>query len=99
MLTTRAHTCQQVACAVDLYEAQKSAVAKGGLERIAAVYAIEEEIRGRSTEEGREVQNVRSRPLLESLILTNGSALFHSSFQAEPPQQDVQNGRICNATH
>jgi transposase len=51
----------------DLYEAHKSAVAKEALERIAVLYAIEEEIRGRSAEERREVRNERSRPLLESL--------------------------------
>jgi transposase len=51
----------------DLYEAHKSAVAKEALERIAALYAIEEEIRGRSAEERREIRNERSRPLLESL--------------------------------
>jgi hypothetical protein len=51
----------------DLYEAHKSAVAKEALERIAALYAIEEEIRGRSAEERREVRNERSRPLLESM--------------------------------
>jgi transposase len=51
----------------DLYEAHKSAVAKEMLERIAALNAIEEEIRGRSVEEPREVRNARSRLLLESL--------------------------------
>src|SRR6266568_4542296 len=51
----------------ELYEAHKSATAKETLERIAALYAIEEEIRGRSAEERREVRNARSRPLLESL--------------------------------
>src|SRR5260370_4456122 len=51
----------------DLYQAHKSAVAKEALERIAALYAIEEEIRGRSAEERREVRKARSRPLLESL--------------------------------
>src|SRR5216684_2753242 len=51
----------------ELYEAHKSAVAKETLERIAALYAIEEEIRGRSAEERRAVRNARSRPLLESL--------------------------------
>jgi hypothetical protein len=51
----------------DLYEAHKSAVAKEALERIAALYAIEDEIRGRSAEERREARNARSRPLLESL--------------------------------
>ncbi len=51
----------------DLYAAHKSAVAKEALERIAVLYAIEEEIRGRSAEERREIRNERSRPLLESL--------------------------------
>jgi transposase len=51
----------------DLYAAHKSAVAKEALERIAALYAIEDEIRGRSAEERRQVRNERSRPLLESL--------------------------------
>ena len=51
----------------DLYEAHKSAVAKEALERIAALYAIEEEIRGRAAKERREVRNARSRPLLESM--------------------------------
>ena len=51
----------------ELYEAHKSAVAKETLERIAALYVIEEEIRGRCAEERREVRNARSRPLLESL--------------------------------
>jgi len=51
----------------DLHGAHKSAVAKEALERIAALYAIEEEIRGRSAEERREIRNARSRPLRESL--------------------------------
>lgn len=51
----------------DLYEAHKSPVAKEALERIAVLYAIEEEIRGRSAEERRAVRNERSRPLLESM--------------------------------
>jgi transposase len=51
----------------DLYEAHKSAVAKEALERIAALYAIEEEIRGRSAEQRRAVRNERSRALLESM--------------------------------
>ncbi len=51
----------------DLQVAHKSPVAQEALERIAALYAIEEEIRGRPAEERREVRNARSRPLLESL--------------------------------
>jgi transposase len=51
----------------DLYQAHKSAVAKEALERIAALYAIEEQIRGRSAEERRALRNERSKPLLELL--------------------------------
>jgi transposase len=47
--------------------AHKSPVAAEALERIAALYAIEKEIRGRPPDERREVSNTRSRPLLESL--------------------------------
>src|ERR1700741_5158873 len=51
----------------DLEQAHKSPVASEALERIAALYAIEKEIRGRPPDERREVRNTRSRPLLESL--------------------------------
>ena len=51
----------------DLRVAHKSPVAVEALERIRAPYAIEEEIRGRSPEQRREIRNIRSRPLLESL--------------------------------
>jgi transposase len=51
----------------DLQVAHKSPVAAEALERIAAMYAIEKEIKGRSPEERREIRNTRSRPLLESL--------------------------------
>jgi len=51
----------------DLEVAHKSAVATEALERIAGLYAIEKEIRGRPPDERREVRNTRSRPLLESL--------------------------------
>src|ERR1700693_2958249 len=53
----------------DLEVTQQSARENGALERSAALYAIEEEIRGRSAEERREIRNTRSRPLLESLKL------------------------------
>jgi transposase len=51
----------------DLEVAHKSPVAAEALERIAGLYAIEKEIRGRPPNERREVRNRRSRPLLESL--------------------------------
>ena len=51
----------------DLEVAHKSPVATEALQRIAVLYAIEKEIRGRPPDERREVRNTRSRPLLESL--------------------------------
>lgn len=51
----------------DLYQAHRSPVAKEALERIAQLYAIETEIRGRSPADRREVRQSRSRPLLESM--------------------------------
>jgi transposase len=50
----------------DLVEAHKSQTAKTALERIAELYAVEKEIRGRSADERREIRDQRSRPLLES---------------------------------
>jgi transposase len=46
--------------------AHKSPVRTEALQRIAELYAIETEIRGRSPED-REIRNLRSRPLLDSL--------------------------------
>src|ERR1700688_3372741 len=51
----------------DLHVAHKSQVAAEGLERIAALYAVEKEIRGYPAEQRREIRNTRARPLLESL--------------------------------
>jgi transposase len=51
----------------DLVEAHKSQTATIALKRIAELYAVEKEIRGRPAEERREIRNLRSRPLLESL--------------------------------
>ena len=51
----------------DLQVAHHSPVAREALERIAALYAIEDEIRGRPPDERREVRQARARPLLDSL--------------------------------
>jgi transposase len=51
----------------DLYQAHRSPIAKEALERIAQLYGIEQEIRGRSPAERKEVRQARSRPLLEAL--------------------------------
>jgi len=51
----------------DLYEAHASPIAKEALERIAALYGIEKEIRGRPPDERQQIRNARARPLLESM--------------------------------
>jgi transposase len=51
----------------DLHVAHKSPVAAEAMERIAALYAIEKEIRGHPEEQRREIRNARARPLLDSL--------------------------------
>ena len=51
----------------DLYQAHRSPIAKEALERIAQLYEIETQIRGRSPAERREARQARSRPLLESM--------------------------------
>jgi len=51
----------------DLQQAHASSVASEALKRIAALYAIEKEIRGRPAEERQQIRNARARPLLESL--------------------------------
>jgi transposase len=51
----------------DLYEAHQSPIAKEALDRIAALYRIEREIRGRPPDERKKVRNERVRPLLDDL--------------------------------
>src|SRR5580658_7675232 len=51
----------------DLYQAHRSPIAREALERIGQLYGIEQEIRGRSPAERKEVRQARSRPLLESM--------------------------------
>jgi transposase len=51
----------------DLHQGHSSPVAKEALERIAQLYGIEKEIRGRSPDQRREVRQGRSRSLLEAM--------------------------------
>lgn len=51
----------------DLYQSHQSPVAKEALERIAQMYAIEKDIRGRPPAERREARQARSRSLIESM--------------------------------
>ena len=65
---------QEVACWAhvrrkfyDLEQAHSSPLAREALERIAALYAVEDEIRGRPPDERQRVRQTRARPLLQSL--------------------------------
>jgi len=65
---------QEVACWAhvrrkfcDLEQAQASPLAREALQRIAALYAIEDEIRGRPPDERQQFRQTRARPLLQSL--------------------------------
>jgi transposase len=65
---------QEVACWAhvrrkfyDLQQAHASPIAGEALERIAALYAIEGEIRGRPPHQRQQVRQTRARPLLQSL--------------------------------
>ena len=51
----------------DLHVAHKSQVAAEAIERIAALYAIEKEIRGHAADKRRQVRHAQARPLLDSL--------------------------------
>jgi transposase len=65
---------QEVACWAhvrrkfyDLEQVQASPFAREAVERIAALYAIEDEVRGRPPDERRQARQTRARPLLQSL--------------------------------
>lgn len=51
----------------DLMQAHQSPIAAEAVQRIAALYLIEKEIRGRSPDHRREVRNARARPLLDCM--------------------------------
>jgi hypothetical protein len=68
------HRIQEVACWAhvrrkfyDLQQAHTSPIASEALERIAALYVIEKEIRGRPPDERHQVRTTRARLLLQSL--------------------------------
>lgn len=51
----------------EIYDSDKSPIAEAALQRIAALYQIEAEIRGTSAEHRRSVRQQRSRPLVEAM--------------------------------
>ena len=68
----------------DLYEAHASPIAKEALDRIAALYRIEREIRGQPPGERQQIRNTQARPLLESL-----HAWFKASLSKLSRKSDV----------
>jgi transposase len=68
----------------DLYQAHRSPIAKEALERIAHLYGNEQEIRGRSPVERKEVRFARSRPLLEAM-----HAWWKATLSKLSPKSDV----------
>jgi len=68
----------------DLAEAHQSPIAREALQRIAQLYGIEKEIRGRPPEERRQIRKARARPLLDSL-----SAWFKESLGKLSRKSDV----------
>ncbi len=51
----------------DLMQAHQSPIAAEAVQRIAVLYQIENEIRGRSPDLRRQVRNIRARPVMESM--------------------------------
>ena len=68
----------------DLFEAHASPIAKEALDRIAALYAIEKEIRGRPPDERKQIRAARAQPLLDSL-----KAWFKGSLSKLSKKSDV----------
>jgi hypothetical protein len=70
----------------DLFEAHASPVAKEALERIAALYGIEKDIRGWPPDQRQQIRNARSRPLLDSLKAWFEASLAKLSRKSEVTQ-------------
>jgi hypothetical protein len=67
----------------DLFEAHASPIAKEALDRIAALYAIEKEIRGRPPDERQEIRMARAGPLLDSMKAWFNESLSKLSKKSE----------------
>jgi len=67
----------------ELHQGHASPVAKEALERIAQLYGIEKEIRGRSPAERKEIRRARSRPLLEAMHMWLKTTLSKLSGKSE----------------
>ena len=90
----------------DIHAAHPSPTTTGALERIGALYRIEDEIRGRPAEERRTIRQTRAAPLLEELRAWMEKmlrSLYRSRTQPRPfamhsragvPSRYVDDGRI-----
>jgi transposase len=67
----------------DLMEAQGSPVATEAVQRIALLYVIEKEIRGRPPDERQRVRSTRARPLLDSMRLWLEASLIKLSRKSD----------------
>jgi transposase len=67
----------------DIEKAQKSPIAKEVLDRIAALYVIESEIRGKPAEERRKARCERTRPLLDAMKICLDEKLRRVSQKCE----------------
>jgi transposase len=68
----------------DLFAAHRSPIAKEALDRIAALYGIEKEIRGRPPDQREEIRRARAGPLLDSM-----KAWFNESLSKLSKKSDV----------
>lgn len=68
----------------DLKEAHQSPIATEALARIAPLYKIEEQIRGRAPDERQQVRNLRSRPIMNSI-----REWFEASLAKLSPKSDT----------
>jgi transposase len=67
----------------DLMEAHQSPIATEAIVRIALLYVIEKEIRGRSPDERRRVRQARARPLLDAMHLWLKTSLSNLSRKSD----------------
>jgi transposase len=67
----------------ELHEGHGSPLAKEALERIAQLYAVEKEIRGRPPDERTQIRQIRSRPLVEALHTWLKTAMSKLSRKSE----------------
>ncbi len=68
---------------VDLYQSQGSVIAEDAIKRIAALYGVEKNTRGRAPEERVQLRQARAKPLLDDLEVWLGAQLSKISAKSE----------------